>query len=133
MDGNDSVNTALLVSDDEGGVLEMVSSMLEKAGFSVLSGGSAQAVLDRGRNEKTPIDLAVIDTAASGMQPAEIVRQLHEISPRVRMLFLYDKTGAVEDLALTGHVRRFLRKPVRRSKFLGEVLEMMDQPRALTA
>ena len=64
----------------------------------------------------------------------EVVRQLHEVSPKIRMLFLCDKNCPnMENLAQLGHVRKFLKKPFRRAKFLGEVLEMMDHAKTLTA
>lgn len=133
MDTNDSLNTALLVTEDRT-LLAGVSSLLQKAGFAVLSSRGTQAALERCRYEKMPIDLAVIDTAVAGVQPAEIVRQLHEIFPGVRMLFLSDEGDqTVQSLAPSGHIRKLLRKPFRRSKFLGEVLEMMAHPQVLTA
>jgi DNA-binding response OmpR family regulator len=133
MDTNDSLNTALVVAGDEA-VLPAVTSMLEKAGFAVLSAPGAKAALDRVRNEKTPIDLAVIDVAAAGMKPADIIRELNDISPRVRILFLCDEdSDTPRDSIVAGSVRRCLRKPFRRSKFLGKVLEMMDRPKVLTA
>jgi CheY-like chemotaxis protein len=134
MDTDDSLSTAVVVGDDGGAVLKEVSATLEKAGFVVVTASNGRAALDRCRHRHRPVDLAVIDTAAAGIKPLEVARQLHEMSPRVRMLFLSD--GSAETLPETespGHVRRFLPKPFRRSQFLGRVLEMMEQPRALSA
>ena len=134
MDTNGSLNTAVVVGDDGGAVLKEVSATLEKAGFVVVTASNGRAALDRCRGRHRPVDLAVIDIAAAGIKPLEVARQLHEMSPRVRMLFLSD--GNAETISETespGHVRRFLPKPFRRSQFLGRVLEMMDQPKALSA
>jgi len=134
MGTEDSLNTAVVVGDDGGAVLKEVSATLEKVGFVVVTASNGRAALDRCRGRRRPVDLAVIDIAAAGIKPLEVARQLHEMSPRVRMLFLSDGNAeTVPETESLGHVRRFLPKPFRRSQFLGRVLEMMDQPRALSA
>jgi CheY-like chemotaxis protein len=134
MDTDDSLNTAVVVGDDGGAVLKEVSATLEKAGFVVVTASTGRAALDRCRGQHRPVDLAVIDIAATGIRPLEVAKQLHEMSPRVRMLFLSDGNAETfPETESSGHVRRFLPKPFRRSQFLGRVLEMMDQPRALSA
>jgi CheY-like chemotaxis protein len=134
MDIEDSLSMAVVVGDDGGAVLKTVSATLEKAGFVVVTASSGRAALDRCRAQNRPMDLAVIDTAAAGIKPLEVAMLLHEMSPGVRMLFLSEgNADAIQATESFGHVRRFLRKPFRRAQFLGRVLEMMDQPRILTA
>jgi response regulator RpfG family c-di-GMP phosphodiesterase len=114
--------------------LKEVSATLGKAGFVVVTASNGRTALDRCRCRHRPVDLAVIDTAAAGIRPLEVARQLHEMSPCVRMLFLSDgNPETIPEAESLGHVRRFLPKPFRRSQFLGRVLEMMDQPKALSA
>jgi response regulator RpfG family c-di-GMP phosphodiesterase len=134
MDTNDSLNTAVVVGDHGGAILKEVSTTLEKAGFVVVTASSGRAALERCREQCRSVDLAVIDTAASGIKTQEVAEQLHEMSPRVRMLFLSDGTpDKMQASVPSGHVQQFLRKPFRRSQFLGRVLEMMDQPKVRTA
>jgi hypothetical protein len=54
-----------------------------------------------------------------------------DTSPQVRMLFLGD-AETLSDAVSTRHLCQFLRKPFRRSTFLGRVLETMDRPKVLT-
>ena len=134
MDTDDSLNTAVVVGDDRGAVLQEVSATLEKAGFVVVTASNGRAALDRCREQHRPVDLAVIDTAAAGIKPLEVAEQLHEMSPRVRMLFLSD--GNPETSRKPNRSDTFAdscAKPFRRCQFLGRVLEMMDQPKALSA
>jgi len=134
MDTNDSLNTALVVADEKGSVLPAVTSLLEKAGFAVVTAPNAPAAIGRCRLERPPIDLAVIDAADASMTPAEIIRQLQDVCPRARLLFLCDdQTELPHEAASADQVRSFLRKPFRRAQFLGQVLEMMDKPRVMTA
>jgi len=134
MDTDDSLNTAVVVGDVRGAALKKVSHTLEKAGFLVVTASNGRAALDRCREQHLPVDIAVIDTAAAGIKPLEVEQQLHEMYPHVRMLFLSDDNPEANlDTESPGHVRWVLRKPYRRSRLLGRVLEMMQEPRAMGA
>jgi CheY-like chemotaxis protein len=133
MPTDDSRSTAVVVGDDRGPALKEVSTTLEKAGFVVVSAANGRAALDRCREQHRAVDLAVIDTAATGIQAPEIEQQLHEMYPQIRLLFLSDdQPETIHEGSSPGHLRRVLRKPYRRSRLLGRVLEMM-QPRAMGA
>jgi CheY-like chemotaxis protein len=134
MDTYDSLNTAVVVGDDRGAVLREVSATLEKVGFVVVTAPNGRAALDLCREQHRPVDLAVIDTAAAGIGRLEVEEQLHAMSPRVRMLFLSDENaGTIPETGSLGHTRQSLRQPFRRCQFLGQVLDIMAQPRALSA
>jgi response regulator RpfG family c-di-GMP phosphodiesterase len=131
---DDSHNTAVVVGDDRGAALKEVSTTLQKAGFVVVTASNGRAALDRCRAQDRPMDLAVIDTAAAGIKAPEIEQQLHEMYPNVRLLFLSDDTPeTIHEAGSGGHLRRVLRKPYRRSRFLGRVLEMMEHPNVMRA
>ena len=134
MDADGPLNTVVVVGNDRSASLKEVSVTLQKAGFVVVTASSARAALDRCREQHHPVDLAVIDTAASGITRPEVERRLYEMYPHVRMLFLSDDNPeTVHETDSLGHVRRILRKPYRRSRFLGRVLEMTQQPRVMRA
>lgn len=135
METEDSHNTALVVADNRETVLKAVSATLEKAGFTILAASSGAETLKYCRDDRHPVQLAIIDTETAGINLAELVGQLDAISPGMRILFL---TGGGEELSLrviaaAGRVRGVLHKPFRRAQLLGQVLEMMDRPLALTA
>ena len=134
MGKDDSFNTVVVVGDDRGAALKEVSATLHKAGFEVVTASNGRAALDCCRKQHRPVDLAVIDTAAVGINALEIEQQLHEMYPHVRMLFLSDDNPeTIHESDPTGHVRRVLRKPYRRSRLLGRVLEIMQQPNVMRA
>ena len=133
MPTDDSHSTAVVVGDDRGPALKEVSTTLRKAGFVVVTAATGRAALAQCRETHRQVDLAVIDTAATGIKAPEIEEQLHEMYPHIRMLFLSDENPeTIHEGDSPGHLRRVLRKPYRRSRLLGRVLEMM-QPRALGA
>jgi hypothetical protein len=49
------------------------------------------------------------------------------------MLFLFDDQAGLPEEASSLGIRSFLRKPFRRAHFLGQVLEIMEKPKVLTA
>jgi len=134
MEAKDLSDTAVVVTDDQEKVLQTVSSTLEKAGFTILAASSGASALKRCRESDVPVNLAIIDTTTFGVDVAELVGQLDVISPKIRTLFLTgDDENELRGVRGTGHGRRSLRKPFRRSQLLGQVLEIMNEPLVLTA
>jgi len=134
METEDSHNTAVVVADNRETVLKAVSTTLAKAGFTILAASSGAEALKYFRDSRHPVQLAVIDATTSGINVAELVGQLDEISPGMRTLFLTDREEqSLHAIGAAGRVREVLHKPFRRAQLLGQVLEMMDRPLALTA
>lgn len=135
METEDSHNTAVVVADNQETVLQAVSTTLGKAGFTILAASSGAQALQYCRDSRHPVQLAIIDAATAGINVPELVGQLDMISPGVRTLFLTDdlEEQSLRGMAASGRVRCFLHKPFRRAQLLGQVLEMMDRPLALTA
>ena len=130
----DPDKAVILVADSEASVLKGVSSTLGKAGFTVLTALGGPAVLEVCARRREPIDLVIMDTAIPGNAP-EVVERLYASYPAVRILFTstLDDSGAVRQIGLPGRVRDHLRKPFRRARLLGRVLEVLDAPMARTA
>jgi CheY-like chemotaxis protein len=127
-------NTVVLVADGDVSVLKNVSSMLGKAGFTVLTAHGGPAALDVCEHHREPIQLAIVDMAMSGNGPL-LVERLYGSYPGIRILFTSssDESATVRQVGRSGRVREFLQKPFRRSQLLGRVLQVMDAPLAHTA
>jgi DNA-binding NtrC family response regulator len=124
----------LVVANDEEGVLRAVSSTLAKAGFAVTGAPNGSVALDRCRERQPLPELAVIDTTVPGIDSQDLVFQLHQISPNMRVLFLSGESPTETLRSLRSRwPEKFLRKPFRRSQLLGQVLTLMDEPLVLTA
>jgi two-component system, cell cycle sensor histidine kinase and response regulator CckA len=134
MDSNVSPVDVLVVANDEQAVLQPVSSTLEKAGFAVTGAPTSASALDRCRHDRLHPELAVIDTTIPGIDLQDLVSQLHQISPNVRVLMLSGEapTEAARNVRARWH-GKLLPKPFRRSQLLGQVLTLMDEPMVLTA
>lgn len=134
MDSKESPVSVLVVANDEEAVLRAVSSTLEKAGFAVTGASSGAAALERCRQTRLHPELAVIDTTIPGIDLPNLVSQLHQVSPSLRVLFLSGESPSDVVRSVRARWRgKFLLKPFRRSQLLGQVLTLMDEPLVLTA
>jgi len=133
MDSKESP-AVLVIANDEEAVVRAVSSTLEKAGFAVTSAPSGASALDQCRQGALSPELAVIDTTTPGIDLPDLVTQLHQFSPNLRVLFL---SGDCPNEVVRGVRARWrgkcLPKPFRRSQLLGQVLTLMDDSLVLTA
>jgi DNA-binding NtrC family response regulator len=134
MDSKESPVGVLVVANDDEGVLRAVSSTLQKAGFAITGASSGAVALERCRQSRLHPELAVIDTTVPGIDPQDLVYQLHQTSPAMRVLFLSSESPTETVRSVRGQWRaKLLRKPFRRSQLLGQVLTLMDEPLVLTA
>ena len=87
-----------------GAVLQQVSTTLEKAGFAVFTALDGTAIRDFCHETKNPVQLAIIDSAMGTGDP-ELVRELCECHPRVRVLFTgsQDEPTAIQEGFPDGH------------------------------
>jgi response regulator RpfG family c-di-GMP phosphodiesterase len=84
MDTDGAHNTAVVIGDHHGAAMKKLSSTLRKAGFVVVAASNGGAALECCRRERLPVSLAVIDTAAAGIQPPEVEHQLYEMYPDIK-------------------------------------------------
>jgi CheY-like chemotaxis protein len=113
----------ILLVDDDHGVREITSSMLQEMGHDVLeagSGGHALELLDR----QPRIDLMLIDFAMPGMNGAELARHARAKRPSLPMIFL---TGYADTTALRGiDQEHVLRKPFRDSDLIAKIRSVLE-------
>ena len=87
----------ILVLDDEPGVLRLVSIMLEKKGYRVLSAANGDQAL-RHCDVTPDIDLLLMDVIAPGMSGPMIADQIIARRPGIKILFMsgYEGTQVVQ-------------------------------------
>ena len=83
-----------------------------------VTASNGRAALARCRKLNRSVELAVIDTATADINPLEAEQQLHEMYPRVCMLFLSDNyPESTHESSSSGHLRAVLKEPCRTSGF----------------
>jgi CheY-like chemotaxis protein len=105
-------NETVLVVDDEPLLLDLLRRILEERGFHVLVARDGFQAIEIFRQQKSAIDLIVLDMTMPRLSGRDTLRQLREIDPDVAVLYV---TGYAEKLAEAGldQTCGFLAKPFR--------------------
>jgi len=123
------LKNVLLITDDAPEI-KIMSATLKKAGFHVSNVPFANSALHTLLESGETIDVAIIDTP--GPQDTELLQQLHDYDPNLRMLFIAPGEPA-RNIGPAGHVRGYIHKPVRRAQLLGNVLKLIASPSTFAA
>lgn len=114
----------VLVVEDEGAVLQMVSTLLEKLDYRVLRAGSGREAIDI--YNLNPDDIAVVltDMVMPEMDGTALIQHLQAINPQVKIIILsgYPHPKPAELLEENG-VLEWLQKPPQ----LAELAEALQQ------
>jgi PAS domain S-box-containing protein len=110
----------LLVDDDEN-VRTTTARLLHRMGYQVLVAADGAAALELARRHMGKIDVLLCDVAMPGRSGPEVARDVLEVSPEIRVLFISGYPQGAEG-ALAHHA--FLQKPYTRA-MLGEKLDAL--------
>lgn len=126
----DAIHTGsetILVVEDDSDVTEIVLSMLENAGYRVLTAANALAALSILESNRD-VDLLFTDLVMpGGISGAELARTVRELYPNIKLLLTSGYTTApdvVEEAARDGVL--FVLKPYRQRELLTTVRVVLD-------
>jgi DNA-binding NtrC family response regulator len=103
-------NSRILIVDDDKGIRELLSSLVETEGFRALTAGDGEMALKMIRSEDP--DLLLLDIVMPGMDGMEVLRQVKDIDrelPVVLITGYADVPGAVK--AMKAGAYDYLPKP----------------------
>jgi CheY-like chemotaxis protein len=106
--------TAVLVVEDEPGVLRMLGLALRHAGFTVRLASSGAEAVWLYEQEGNCIDVVLLDVQMPGLDGPQTLARLRQLNPNVHALFMSGYTGKYtpEELLALG-ASRVLAKPFR--------------------
>jgi len=124
---NRATGTILLV-EDEPAILELGTCILKRLGYTVLTARTPSVALTLAREHKGPIDLLLTDVIMPEMDGQELARQMQEIRPTMKTLFMsgYTANIIVQHGVLMPGVH-FLEKPFSADKLEQKVREVLAQ------
>ena len=105
-----SRNSRILIVDDDKGICELLSSLVEREGFEALAAGDGEMALKMVRSEDP--DLLLLDIIMPGMDGMEVLRQAKGLDrelPVVLITGYADVSGAVK--AMKAGAYDYLPKP----------------------
>ena len=124
-----------MVMDSGDEDVKLITSLLEKSGFSVFQSANQTEVLNVCRTPEHSVQLMIADTAAPGVHLNELLDEVEAIDPALRVLLISDpkESEPVRRRSPAGTVRSLLKRPFRRAQFIGSVLELTKRPLVRTA
>ncbi|MBR9988467.1 MAG: PAS domain S-box protein [Gemmatimonadetes bacterium] len=117
----------VLLVEDEPAVRALAERVLMRQGYHVLSAGNGVEAIELVRSTHGPIDLLVTDVVMPEMGGVELAKQLLEMRPDLRVLFISGYAAdAVPTTDGSGRQLYFLEKPFSPARFAEYVRHVLD-------
>lgn len=107
-----SGKATILVVEDESGILDLVTDVLEGLGYTVISAGSVDDAISRVEIGEGPIDLLITDVVLPGRKGTVLVDMLKIKYPQMKVILMsgYTDERIPHEEILKGKVH-FISKP----------------------
>ena len=119
----------VLVVEDEAVVLDLIINILRPEGYKVITARNGVEALQAVQAHDAPIDLVLTDIIMPGMSGGEMVQQLLQIKPAIRVLYMSGYTKyTVLDHGTLESVSSFIWKPFSPADLLATIRTVLDTP-----
>lgn len=106
------IKKTILLVEDEGEILSLVTSILEKKGYRVLSAADAETAIRIASDSPEQIDLLLTDIRLPGMNGVELSKVLEPKLPNLKTLFMSAyAVGMIDSLSVNGQKVNLIAKP----------------------
>jgi CheY-like chemotaxis protein len=123
----DGKSGAILLVEDSDVVRDVVASMLEGGGLTVVQASGGEEALALARRGDEPIALLLTDIVMPGMSGVELADRMERELPGMRVLFM---TGYAEEVVVNqgilGRYREYIGKPFTREQITKRVREILS-------
>jgi signal transduction histidine kinase/ActR/RegA family two-component response regulator len=117
-------STSILVIDDDPGVVRVIKSALNRAGYHVIGCTTPQTAIDAFSTGK--IALVITDVVMTGMSGADLASRFRAKAPDLPILFVSGFTNAELNSWETNQVTQYLAKPFRGEEVVARVERLLD-------
>ncbi len=106
---------------------DLMTVVLEKSGYRVLSAGDAEEAIRVAAGNRGRIDLLLSDVVMPGMDGRELAARLANADPEMRVVFM---SGFAPEVISSGSSKdqgfAFIQKPMTSEALIGKVREVLD-------
>ncbi|MFO7570456.1 MAG: PAS domain S-box protein [Smithellaceae bacterium] len=120
---------AILLVDDEKGILDVVGKMIEGLGYAVLTAESGEEAVELYRSDPDAIDLVIMDMIMPGRGGGEAIDAILAIHPAARIILSsgYSLDGEAQKILDRAGSVTFLQKPFQLSDLSLNIRARLDQ------
>ncbi len=118
----------IMFVDNEDGIVDMASSMLERLGYKVASFTDPEAALDAFTEAPQDFDLVITDQTMPKMTGAVLVEKLKTIRPDIPVMLCtgYSQTVSSEEAKAKG-IEGYVMKPLDKRELAQAIRQVLDQ------
>lgn len=125
--GPSPLTRRVLLVEDDPGIRELVSYILESKGYRVVSATDGREALQLARNDKEAFDLLLTDLIMPGMGGKELTGQLQRRLPGLKVLYISGfSRDRLSEEELQRANARFLPKPFTPEALLDQVRQLLE-------
>jgi signal transduction histidine kinase/CheY-like chemotaxis protein len=119
----------ILLVEDESSILELITIMLRRQGYTVLAANSPAEALRLGHQHAGNIDLLLSDVVMPEMNGRDLAKRLQAIIPNVKRLFMSGYTAdVIAHHSVIDEGVNFIQKPFSTKELAAKVREVLDSP-----
>ena len=119
----------VLVVDDNAGVRDLSCTLLESAGYEVVSAADSSSAATLASAMEAPPDLLLTDVVMPGTSGRELAEKLRGLHPQMRVLYMSGYTNnLLSNLAGLPQGMHFIQKPFSAGQLLEQVQRALGHP-----
>jgi PAS domain S-box-containing protein len=117
----------ILLVDDEAIIIDVSKRMLEKLGYRIVIARSGSEAIEIYKNNRTKIDIVILDMVMPGTGGGEAYDKLKEIAPAIKVLLSsgYSINGKAREILNRG-CNGFIQKPFNLKQLSQKIREILD-------
>ena len=119
----------LLLVEDEGAILQLAKTILERLGYTVLASDSPANALSIAEKHEHPVHLLITDVVMPVMSGNQLKDRVKQFFPDIKVLFMSGYTAdAIAHRGFMDNNIHFLQKPFSNDSLAQKVRDILDNP-----
>ena len=118
----------ILLAEDEDMVRDLVSSILQGAGYRVIEAANGSNAVQQYMDHRNDVELLILDLVMPKKNGRDVYHAIREVTPQIRVIFTSGYSADIVKIPeLIGEGFDFISKPVRPADLLKKVREVLDR------
>ncbi|MEX1178764.1 MAG: response regulator [Nitriliruptor sp.] len=122
------VDTTILVVDDDSGVRQLVTFLLQRSGYAVVEAVNGREAVDRVRERGGDIGAVLLDVMMPEMTGHEALPAMRQLRPDLPVIFFsgFDQNEVAEHLTGSSAYTSFVPKPFENRELIEEIQRAVE-------